>query len=78
MAAAQAAESHGDEWGLAWYFQWGIYTSIPIWIHSRNSLAAAEVLSTMENLSNDDEDHPSQQKNSYKLCNKKDIPLWIW
>ena len=29
MAAAQAVESHGDEWGLSWYFWWGIYTSIP-------------------------------------------------
>ena len=28
MAAAQAAENHGDEWDLTWYFLWGIYTSI--------------------------------------------------
>ena len=28
MAAAQAAENHEDEWGLTWYFLWGIYTSI--------------------------------------------------
>ena len=41
-AAAQAAENHGDEWGLTWYFLWGIYTSIPTWTHSQNSLAAAE------------------------------------
>ena len=45
MAAAQAAENHGDEWGLTWYFLWGIYTSIPTWTHSKNSLAAAEALS---------------------------------
>ena len=25
LATPQAAESHGDEWGLAWYFWWGIY-----------------------------------------------------
>ena len=25
MAAAQAAENHADEWGLAWYLRWGIY-----------------------------------------------------
>ena len=42
MTAAQAAENHGDEWGLTWYFLWGIYTSIPTWTHSQNSLAAAE------------------------------------
>ena len=41
MAAAQAAENHGDEWGLTWYFLWGIYTSIRTWTHSQNSLAAA-------------------------------------
>ena len=46
MAAAQAAENHGDEWGLTWYFLWSIYTSIPTWTHSQNSLAAAEALSS--------------------------------
>ena len=42
MAAAQAAENDGDEWGLAWYLRWGIYTSIPTWTHSQNSLTAAD------------------------------------
>ena len=37
MAAAQAAENEGDEWGLTWYFCWGIFASIPTWIHSQNS-----------------------------------------
>ena len=45
MAAVQPAENHGDEWGLTWYLRWGIYTSIPTWTHSQNSLAAAEALS---------------------------------
>ena len=47
MAAAQVAKNHGDEWGLTWYLQWGIHTSIPTWIHSHNSpaAAAAEALS---------------------------------
>ena len=44
IAAAQAAENHGDEWGLTWYLWWGIYMWIPTWTHSQNSLAAAEVL----------------------------------
>ena len=26
MGAAQAAENHGDEWGLTWYLRWGIYS----------------------------------------------------
>ena len=34
--------NHGDEWGLTWYLGWGIYTSIPTWIHSQMSLALAE------------------------------------
>ena len=42
MAAAQEAENHGNEWGLAWYFLWGIYTSVPAWAHSQGSLAATE------------------------------------
>ena len=42
MAAPQAAENHGGEWGLTWYFRWGIYASIPTWTHSQNSQAAAE------------------------------------
>ena len=29
MAAAQEAENHGAEWGLTWYFLWGIYKSVP-------------------------------------------------
>ena len=46
--AAQAVESHGDKWGLTWYFQWGICTSVPTWTLSQNSLAAAEALSEHE------------------------------
>ena len=45
MAAAQAAENHGDQWGLTRYFRWEIYTSIPIWTHPQSSRAAAELLS---------------------------------
>ena len=45
MATAQSAENHGDEWGLTWYIWWEIYTSIPVWNYSPNSLAAAEALS---------------------------------
>ena len=44
MAAAEAAENHGVKWGLTWYLQWGIYTSVPTWSHSQNSLTTAEPL----------------------------------
>ena len=45
METAQAAENHGDRWGLTWCLRWGIYTSIATWTHSHNSLAAAKALS---------------------------------
>ena len=34
--------NHGDKWGLTWYSQLGIYTSIPTRTPSHNSLTAAE------------------------------------
>ena len=80
MTAAHAAENHGDEWGLTWCLRWGIYTSIQTWIHSQNSLAAAEALefknilpwhtSQMIN-----EDHPNQHKNIQKLCDERGHPV---
>ena len=39
VAAAKAAESHGDGWVLAWYLLWGIDTSVPTWTHTQNLLA---------------------------------------
>ena len=45
MATGQAAENHGDEWGMTWYLRWGIYTSTPDRTQSQNSLAPAEALS---------------------------------
>ena len=79
MAGAQGTENHEDEWGLTWYLRWGIYTSIPTWIHSQNSLARAEALSlkisSHETLSNDHEDTPSQLEDCHKLCNETRHPV---
>ena len=47
MAATEVAENHGDVWGLTWYLQCDIYTSVPTWSHSQNSLPAAEALNLM-------------------------------
>ena len=73
MVAKQAAENHGDKWGLTWYLQWAQ------WTHLQNSLAATEALSIkyppVEHLSNDDKDHTNQQKNSHKLCNEIRNPV---
>ena len=44
MTPAEAAENHGDQWGLTWHLWWRIYTSIPTWTDLQNSLAAAEAL----------------------------------
>ena len=67
MAAAQAAESDGDEWGLTWYLglRIYIYISTPTWTHSQNLLAAAEAQDIL--LSNDHEYHPNQYENSHKI-----------
>ena len=45
MTVVQAAENHEDELGLTLYLRWGIYTLIPTWSHSQNSLSAAGALS---------------------------------
>ena len=42
MAPPQAAENHRHKWGLIGYLQWGIYTSILTWVHSKNLLVATE------------------------------------
>ena len=80
MAAAQAAENHGDEWGLSGYLRWGIYTSIPTWSHSQNSRGAT---------STEFKDilpwNISQMMRKTVLIRivisyamKRGIPLWIW
>ena len=66
---------------ITWYLRWGIYTSIPTWTNSQNSLAAAEALSLKisshgtEHLWNYHKDHPSQHKNSHKLCDETGHPI---
>ena len=79
MAVAQAAESHGDEWDLNWYLAWGIYTSVPTWTHSQNSLAATEAPSlkiSSHGRSLKWSPRPSNQpKNSHKLCDDIGHPI---
>ena len=80
MAAAQAAENHKNEWGLTWCLQWGIYTSISTWMHSQNSLAAAEALSLMISshgtfLKWSWRLSQSAQEYSHNLCNKTGHPV---
>ena len=73
MAAAQAAENHGYEWGLTWYLQWAIYRSIPTSKHSQNSVAAEapswKIFSHGTSLKWS-QDCPNQHKNILKLCNE--------
>ena len=57
MAAAQAVESHGDEWG--WPDTYKEEYKHQFWTHSKNSLTAAEAWSL---------NHPNQRKKSRKLC----------
>ena len=79
MPVVQAAENHGDEWGLTWYLSWGIYSSVPTWTWSPNLLAAAEALSL--NISSYATSlkwpqRPSQSNaNGHKLCNEMRHPV---
>ena len=79
VAAAQPAENHGDQWGLTWYLQWRICTSIPTWNHTPNSLEQqkhwVQKYPPTEHMSNDHKDHPNQHKNSHKLCDEMDHPI---
>ena len=45
MALVQAAENHGNEWGMTWYWWWEIYTSTT---NSQNSVAAAAIAPTLK------------------------------
>ena len=82
MAAAQAAENHGDEWGLTWYLRWGIYTSVPTWTHGQNSLAAEEALSLKISYHGtsfiDRLDIQIIMRMVISYAMKRGIPLWIW
>ena len=82
MAAAKAAENHGDEWGLTWYLQWGMYTSISAWIHSQDSLAAAEAEAEdilPYNISQIiTKTIPISTKIVISYMMKRGIPFWVW
>ena len=75
MLGAEAAENHGDEWGLTWYLGWGIYTSIPTWAHSQNYLAAAEALSLKIFININICLYIHKHKHSHKLCDEMEHPV---
>ena len=66
---------------LGLILQWGIYTSIPTWTHSQNSLAAAEELSlkiSSHGTSPKWSKRPSKPaRNSHKLCDEMGRPILI-
>ena len=82
MAAAQSAEYHGDEWGLTWCLQWGIYTSISTWTHSQNSQTAAKALSldilpqNISKMITKTITISTRIVTSYAM--KQRIPFWVW
>ena len=78
MEAAQAAENHGNERGLTWYFLWGIYTSISTWTHSQNSLAAAEAPSLKISSQMTTKTIPNTTKIVISYVIKPGILLRIW
>ena len=74
MAAAQAAENHGDEWGLTWYLQWGIYINsnlnplTKITSSSRSTKFKDILLQNMSQMIT--KTIPLKHKNSHKLCSE--------
>ena len=76
MAAAQAIENYGDQWGLNCYLRWAIYTPIPTWTYSQNPLAAAEALSWKIS------SHRTSLKWSWRpslsYAMKRGISFWVW
>ena len=68
--------NHGDEGG--WYL-WGIYTLIPTWTHSQNSLVAAEALSWKISSHGTSlkwsKNCTNEHENSHKLYNKTGHPV---
>ena len=79
ITAAQTAENHRDEWDLNWYLQLRIFTSIPTWTTSPNSVTAADAPSSKlpsdETSSNDHKDWPNKHEKSHKLHDEKGHPL---
>ena len=83
MAAAQEAESHGNEWGLTCNLQWGIYTSFQTKTHTPNSLAAAAEAPSLKIFFHGtslkwSQRLPNQHENSQKLYNETGNPIWVW
>ena len=78
--SSTSSQKNGGEWDLTWDLQWGIYTSIPTWNHSQNSLSAAEApslkISSLEHLSNDHEDCFNQHENSHNLYDENEHPVF--
>ena len=74
MAAAQAAENHGDEWGLTWYLRWGIYINsnlnplTKITSSSRSTKFKDILLQNMSQMIT--KTIPLKHKNSHKLCSE--------
>ena len=72
IAATQAAENHGNEWGLTWHSRWGIYINF-----NMNLLAEFSSSSRSTQFNDDHEDRPNQHENSHKLYNKTGLCVII-
>ena len=83
MAAAQAAENHGDKWGLTWYLWWRIHTSIPTWTHSQNFTSSSRSTDFKDTLPWNisqmiTKTIPISTRIVITYAVKRGIPLWIW
>ena len=78
MVAAQGAENNGDEWGLTWYFLWGIYINSNLnqltkFTSSSRSTKFKDILPW--NISQMITKTPNQHKISHKLCDEMEHPI---
>ena len=75
MTAAQATKNHEDDWSLTWYLRWGIYTSVPTWTHSQNSLVGAFVFNISQMIR---KTIPTSRIIVTSHAMKRDILFWVY
>ena len=84
MAAAQAAENHGDDRGLVRYFRWGIYTSILTLTYSQDRFTNSSRSTEFKDILPWDIFEMitkiilSSTRIVLSNVMKLSIPLWIW
>ena len=75
MAAAQAAENYGDEWGLTWYFLYSM--TIIVWSLSRKTNHLGMVITEFTKLINSTRISKPVLMIDVKVSKNKNISRWV-